>query len=467
MKRKCFLILYFLSNSIDASTIKLSDVLESTRNHYPAIIQAKNNVQAAEASLRSSHGAYDMKLKGDNFWVTTGYFKRHLNEIKVVKPLPVMGSSLYTSYGKAYPGLFPPQFSTMSTNSGGQAMVGGEMALIKNSFLDSPRAQIKTSEYSVGQAKQDLEWSKLQLSKEAANLYWNWLAYSRIYYIYANLLDMAVKRDEILQQRVRKGDTSEIVRKENQQYMARRKAELAQTQIDVTKSALDLSLFLRDQNGNVIVPSSFTNEELTQNLSDEEIRVKNEMSSLIREGLALKMVDERPDFQHLRLEIEKNEVEYKMGVNELLPSLNIGADFTRYMGNEDPTNAAHILQLNLKFEIPLEWELGEGRKQSAGANRRVLSSKLNYMKDNIANELKKYEEVLKLAKEKVDSTRNEVKFAKDLLEAEYIRFKNGNSNLFVVNLREENLAGAEANETHAITELLQIFSEFKVATMQL
>jgi outer membrane protein TolC len=137
------------------------------------------------------------------------------------------------------------------------------------------------------------------------------------------------------------------------------------------------------------------------------------------------------------------------------------------MGNEDPTNAAHIVQLNLKFEIPLEWELGEGRKQAAGANRRVLSSKLNYMKDNISNELKKYEEVLKLAKEKVDSTRNEVKFARDLLEAEYIRFKNGNSNLFVVNLREENLAGAQANETHAITELLQIFSEFKAVTMQL
>jgi hypothetical protein len=36
-----------------------------------------------------------------------------------------------------------------------------------------------------------------------------------------------------------------------------------------------------------------------------------------------------------------------------------------------------------------------------------------------------------------------------------------------VNLREENLAGAEANETHAITELLQIYSEFKVATMQM
>jgi outer membrane protein TolC len=467
MKSKCILILYFLSPAVFASTIKLADVLESTRNHYPAIIQAKSNVQAAEANLRNSNGAYDMKLKGDNFWVTTGYFKRHLNEIKVVKPLPVMGSSLYTSYGKAFPGLFPPQYSTMSTNSGGQAMVGGEMSLIKNSFLDAPRAQIKTSEYNVGQAKQDLEWSKLQLSKEAAALYWSWLAHSRIYYIYANLLEMAVKRDEILAQRVNKGDTSEIVRKENQQYMARRKAELAQTQIDVTRSALDLSLFFRDQNGNVVVPGTVSNQELTQNLSDEELRVKNEMSDLIKEGLASKMVDQRPDFQHLKLEIDKNEVEYRMGVNELLPSLNVGADFTRYMGNEDPTNAAHIVQLNLKFEIPLEWELGEGRKQAAGANRRVLSSKLGYMKDNISNELKKYDEILKLAKEKVDSTRNEVKFAKDLLEAEYIRFKNGNSNLFVVNLREENLAGAEANETHAITELLQIYSEFKVATMQM
>jgi outer membrane protein TolC len=467
MKNKYLVLLYLLSPSVFASTPKLSDVLESTRNHYPAIIQARNNVQAAEATLRNSNGAYDMKLKGDNFWVTTGYYKRHLNEIKVVKPLPVMGSSLYTSYGKAFPNFFPPQFSTMSTNSGGQAMVGGEMSLIKNSFLDAPRAQIKTSEFNVGQAKQDLEWSKLQLSKDAAILYWSWLAHSRIYYIYANLLDMAVKRDEILAQRVHKGDTSEIVRKENQQYMARRKAELAQTQIDVTKSALDLSLYYRDQNGNVVVPTIVSNDELTQNLSDEEIKVKNEMTGMVQDGLVTKMVDQRPDFQHLKLEIDKNEVEYRMGVNELLPALNVGADFTRYMGNEDPTNAAHIVQLNLKFEIPLEWELGEGRKQAAGANRRVLSSKLNYMKDNISNELKKYEEVLKLAKEKVDSTRNEVKFARDLLEAEYIRFKNGNSNLFVVNLREENLAGAQANETHAITELLQIFSEFKAATMQL
>ncbi|MFZ4715753.1 MAG: TolC family protein [Bacteriovoracaceae bacterium] len=463
--RYCLLLIF--STPVIAAPIGLQDVLKSTRTHYPAINQARDNVLQAEASLRNSQGAFDMRVVGDNYWVTTGYYKRHLNEVKLEKPLGVMGSKVYSSYSKAFPGLFPPQYSTMSTNSGGQAMLGGSVSLIKNALLDEPRARIKSNEIGVAQAHQDLEWSKLQVSKEGALLYWNWLAHTRIFYIYSSLLDRAVKRDEILVQRVQKGDTSEIVRKENLQYLSRRKAELASAEMELKKSSIDLSLYLRDDQGKMIVPQVFTFEEVTQGLVSEEIKVKQELSLVHHEGLASKIIDLRPDFKKLQLDIDKNEIEYKMGHNDLLPALDIGADFTRYMGQEDPTNAAHIMQLNLKFVIPMEYELGLGRKQAAGAQRRVLSSQLNFMKENISNELDKYQEVLKLSQQKVENARSEVKYAQDLLEAEYIRFKNGNSNLFVVNLREENLVSAEENETHAITELLQIYSEFKVATLQL
>lgn len=460
--------LYFLfSTSVFASPLQLQDVLKSTRSHFPAIIQAKESLTAAEATLRNSKGAFDMKLKGDNFWVTTGYYKRHLNEVKLEKPLGWMGSSVYSSYGKAYPNFFPPQFSTMSTNSGGQAMVGGQISLIKNALIDEPRSKIKVSEIGIDQAKQDLEWSKLQVTKESAILYWNWLAHARIYHIYAELMDMAAKRDDILAQRVKGGDISEIVRKENLQYLSRRKAELASAEMELKKTTIDLSLYLRDDNGNIQMPEALTGEEVINSFVAEEEKVKSELASANNDGLATRIIDMRPDFKRLQLDIDKNEIEYKMGKNDLLPKLDLATDYTRYVGNEDPTNAAHIMQIGLKLEIPLEYELGLGRKQAAGAQRRFLSSQLNFMKDSISNELTKYIEILKLSQGKVVNARSEVKFAKEILEAEYIRFKNGNSNLFLVNLREENLVSAEQNETHAITELLQIYSEFKVATMQL
>lgn len=461
------IIALLLSFSVFASPLQLEDIVKSTRSHYPAIIQAKESVTQAEASLRNSEGAFDMKLKGNNFWVTTGYYKRRLNEVRLEKPMRAMGSSVYTSYGKAYPNFFPPQFSTMSTNSGGQAMIGGQISLLRNALLDEPRANVKKNEIGVNKAKQDLEWSKLQVTKEGSLTFWNWVAQSRIYYIYNELLEMAVKRDEILGHRVRGGDISEIVRKENLQYLSRRKAELASAEMELKKISLDLSLYLRDENGNVIMPASLTSEQAISGFINEEERVKKEITAFDSNNLAERIVEFRPDFKKLKLDLDQNEIEYRMGKNDLLPKFDLYTDYTRYIGNDDPTNASHIMEFGLRLEIPLEYELGLGRKQAAGAQRRVLSSQLNYMKDAINNELTKYVQILKLSQDKVVNTRNEVKFAKDLLDAEYIRFKNGNSNLFLVNLREENLVSAEENETHALTELLQLYSEFKAATLQL
>jgi outer membrane protein TolC len=467
MNKVILIVLILTFEKTYASTPRLQEVVESSKVHYPLIVQAKDSVSNAESTYQQSQGAFDMKLKGNNYWVTTGYYKRRLNEIILAKPLGVLGSSVYTSYGKAYPNFFPPQFSTLSTNSGGQAMVGGEVSLIKNSLLDEPRAKIKISEYGIGQAKQDMEWTKLQVVKESSLTYWNWLLHTKLFYIYENLLAMAQKRDEILEQRVKKGDTSEIIKKENLQYLSRRKVELANALMGLKKASIDLSLYYRNQNGELIIPDSFQLEELNNYLQQEEDIVIKELAQQNSQEIASKIVDLRPDFIKLKYEIEKNHIEYKLGQNELMPMLNIGADYTRYMGNEEPTNAAHIMQLNLKFEIPMEWDLGEGRKQAAGAQGRVLSSQLNFMKNSIQNDLLKFQESLRLSQEKVKSARQEVQYARDLLSAENIRFKNGNSNLFLVNLREENLSTAESNEISSVVELLQIFSEYKAATLQM
>ena len=90
----------------------------------------------------------------------------------------------------------------------------------------------------------------------------------------------------------------------------------------------------------------------------------------------------------------------------------------------------------------------------------MLNEQIEVEVRNIANDISAAERFLSLAGQEVEQ-------AEILEEAERIRFEDGASDFFVVNLREEAAADARVRRIEAQAGLLQALTNFYAATVQL
>ncbi len=443
------------------------DVLTSTREHYPIISQSILQVLASENELKAARGNFDSKIVSNNHWVPVGVFVRRYVDVQVEKPLPFANSKVYVGYSHGFnPGYFPPQFSTMSTNHGGAPRVGAYFSLMRGLMIDERRAAVRRSQYGLQKSKVDVQFTQIQVTRDSKLAYWAWVSGVRNYAVYKRLLDVAEARKGVLDQRLSAGDISEVVAKENLQYVARRRADLASAELTMKQTALDLSLFLRSSDGEPFVSHHDSEEGLVDMMQARARSVEAELDAGQLPVLDASQLTQRPDVLSLRKEILMNDVDLKYFDNQLMPKFDLHLDYTKNIGREDPTNGQHVLTVYFNLEIPIEYNLIQGNLRAVQAERSLLNSRYNFLLENVDVEINKLNETMRLARDRMHNAQQEMEYAAQLLEAENYKFTRGGSNFFLINIREEARAEAEAKYIYAQYDLISAHAQYRAATAQ-
>lgn len=434
-----FLITLPVYGALSPTTVK-----ESALKYHPTVLAALEKVRAGEETVRGARGAFDARFVSDYKRQTKHDYNTTLSRSFLEKPLRIANSKIYAGAEQISnpTGMLSPIYNTGNPGLTGQAgnysVVGIQLSLWKNLTLDPDRAALKNAKFDARMAKAGKTLTVLDIGRLGQLAYWEWVTANKVKSAYEELVKNGEIRNDYLVARKKKGDVAQILVTENEQYVASRKGSLQAARERVLRANYALSLFNRDETGEPIIPDSNDSyEDYPANLATllENVDLSSNIDELIKK---------RPDMENLSLNVDKTEIALELAKQDLRPQIDVTTEY--YERTEAHPNMPHdYLMVMAKVSIPLERNLGNGHIAAARARRMVAQKELSYGRQSYKFEVMALRQALHLQLEQVTQSEIEFTKAKELVTSETYKFKTGGGNLFLVNLREEAQAKAEAS----------------------
>jgi outer membrane protein TolC len=412
--------------------------------YHPTVLAALERMRAGEEEVTGARGAFDTKFVSNYKRQTKHDYQTTLSRSFLEKPLRIANSKIYAGAEQISnpSGQLSPIYNTGNPGTTGQtgnyAVLGLQASLWKNLTLDPDRAALKNAKYDAKIAQAVKELTVWDIGRLGQLSYWEWVTAQKVKNVYENLLKNGEIRNEYLVVRKKKGDIAQILVTENEQYIASRKGSLQAAKERLLRAEFALSLFYRDENGNPIIPSSTEIfEDYPGNLA--VLLEKLDLNSNIED-----LINKRPDMINLALNVEKNEVDLELAKQDLRPQVDVTTEF--YKRSEDhPNMPSEYLMVIAQVSVPIERNLGNGNIAAARARKMVAQKEMSYGRQTYKFEVMALRQTLHLQLEQVTQSEIEFTKSKELVISETYKLKTGGGNLFLVNIREQAQASAEAS----------------------
>ncbi len=415
--------------------LTLADVIASLYRSYPEIARAQLEAERTQGEITEAFGFYDTKLQGYTLAEPTGFYRNYRNGIGVARQ-SWWGGYLSAGY-RIGRGQFQPWYKERETNEGGEFKLAIGQALLQGRAIDPARVQVFQANIARRAAEPIYQQAILESSREAAMIYWQWVAAGKILEAQQELLNLAQTRGEQFEVGVKAGKFAEIDLILNRQLIAERQAKAFESEQKYRSTSFKLSLYLRNDAGQPIVPE------------DPWLPVRFPMIETPPQGdfqqdLA-NALTRRPEPKLLMFEIEQIGLDRRLASNYLLPSLDVVAEASQDTGFPASSlndKGQFELVVGLQGEVPIQRRKARGKIQSTSAKIAQVTEKLRLQRDKIGAELQTAYNALMLAAKIVEQSEISLRAALDTLSRYRFAFERGKIDLIYLNLLE-----TKANET--------------------
>lgn len=434
------------ANVPTASTLSPTIVKDSALKYHPTVLAALEKLRAGEETVRGARGAFDAKVVSDYKRQTKHGWNTTLSRTQLEKGLRLANSKIYVGSEQISnpQGFLAPIYHTgnPTQQTGNYTLIGLKFSLWKNLMIDPDRAALKNAKYDAKIAQAEMNLTILDIGRLGQLAYWEWVTAKKVKEVYEGLLKNGEIRNEYLSVRNKKGDVGHILVTENEQYVASRRASLQAAKERLLRAEYALSLFYRDENGEPVIPS------LEQPFVDYPANLSVNLENIDLTSNLNELIEKRPDMKTLAINVAKTEVDLELAQQDLKPQINMTTEyFERTKEHHDMPR--DYLMVMAQVSVPIERNLGNGNIAAARARQMVALKEKSYGQQVYKNEVMALRQALHLQLEQVEQSEIEYTKAQELVEAETYKFKSGGGNLFLVNLREEAQASAEASFNEA------------------
>jgi outer membrane protein TolC len=446
---KFFLFLFFFSSHIFALTEK--DLVRSVLTNFPLIQEAELKAEAAKGELTSAEGAFDHKLifKSRNR-VEDKYDNQYL-EATLERQTAFGGASLVAGHRQGL-GHFPAYDGKYRTSGAGEIFAGLSIPILRNLKTDEFRTNLKIKEIEKKQADLGIVLKKMVYLHKALTLYYKWILETQKLKINKSIFELAQKRHDMIERKYRAGDIERIKVTDNQRAIDKRNGDIVKIEIELNKIRTELSIYLRDDQG---APISIPLE------SNPEFILKKNEQSLSSTDISL-----NPQVKILDLERDKLKLESIFFDQSKLPGLNLELLGSKELSQNQPYDP-NTLQVGVKFDFPIENRKAEGK--SVAYNYKVLAVEKNkqFLESELSQQLSFFIRASTDSKIRWEITSREFEGSKMMAEAEKKRWTQGASDLFMVNLREQDVADVEIRRWTALYDYHQYHLDARLFSGQI
>lgn len=438
-------------------TLLLTEAFASAKKHYPSILASQRDVAASQADKLAAQGSWDLKFNAQVRKDPIGYYENDYFETKLEQPTPYWGTSFFGGYRQGN-GFFPVYEEKLETLNRGEFFTGIRAPLLKDRAIDRARAGVQQSDTRIDQSKAELALTELSLLTETSLAYWNWVGAGMKFRIYEQLLEITKKRDQGVRDNVQLGQAPQVEIIDNTRLIVQRESQLIAARRYLEQTALKLSIYLRDDSGNPKTPDVEISPEYIPSV--EILKLPGPDDS------ALFWAEFHPEIIAFRKELEWYSIELKVASNQRLPSLNFTATVSRDAGDGSKSDQETEGRFLLEFEFPFLNRKARGKMAATQEKLASLKEKVRLMQDQAFMRIDNTWQAIRASQQRAELSSQELDLALQMQKAELDKVDLGQSNLLLLNLREQASIRASVALIEAKIELLQNLALYQYARGQ-
>ena len=414
--------------------LTLSDVVASLYRSYPEIAAARQQQALANGQLVEAFGSFDTVLQGYSLNEPTGFYENYRHGLSVARRT-WWGGYVGAGY-KIGRGSFQPWYEERETEERGEFSVKASYQLLRGRAIDPYRVAVFRASLEREAADPVFQQAILQVSREAAHLYWMWSAAGASVQAQQQLLELAEMRGRQYDIGVEAGKFSEIDQILNNQLIAERRAKLIETRQKFQALGFKLSLYLRTDSGLPLIPDPNWLPESFPVLQSPEVPLGEAISMAIAS---------RPEPRLLQIELRQLTFDRRLARNDMLPTLHAISEVSQDVGraaSSSDDKGQLVMVLGLEGEVPIQRRKARGKLQQTNAKMAQVDQKLRLTRDKITAEVQEALNRLELSNEIAEQALISLRAAIETLTRYQFAFKSGKIDLIFLNLLEQ-----KANET--------------------
>ena len=437
------LFLAFLLFGISASAqgivskeFTYNEFLGYVKKYHPLVKNANLNIDAAQANLMMARGGFDPKIEVD--------FSQ--KQFKDQEYYSILNSSfkIPTWYGVEIKAGFDnnegvylnPENRTPNT---GLTSLGISVPLAQGLFINQRMADVQKAKIQLQLSQSERKLQAIVVLFDASLAYFNWKKTFDEVLLYEEYNTNAQIRFKGIQSLIQQGDKPAIDSIEAGIIVKNRLLNLEDANLKLAKAKLELSNFLWLENN---IPLELADELFPEKQLEFTIQESLKTNDLLNSDFS---IVNHPKINALESKIEILNVERRLKANMLLPKIDVGYSYLSepsYFNNYQFED----YKIGLDFYFPLFLRKERGSLKLAKYKIQETEFTLNLEKVQLTNKINAQKtEIESLLKQKA-LIKGLVTDNLTMLNSEERLFSFGESSLFLINTRENNVVIAQLSK---------------------
>ena len=448
LKNNIVLLLLAISFFVSGQTsipLPFNVYLKNVANNHPLLNRADNLIKGAEYNLKAKRGEYDPLLSGNyenKFFDSKNYYSVLYSEVKQ----PIFTSQYLKAGYEFGDGVYiNPDTKTASY---GLPFLGMEASLLQGMFIDKRRADVLKAKEYVSLSKAERNEIINNVLYEALTNYAEWSFINKQLSVYDYFIKIAQLRNSGIVSLANIGEKPAIDTVEASILYQSRLLELQSLNIELQKKSASIIAFNWPENGK----PSFINSNFVPDSLDD---LFNKVKSLLLNELNNDTLNNPVIAQYLAKEKIMN-IDVRLKTEMVKPKLDVKYNFLS--GGSAPNNPqfnSNNYKWGASLSMPIFLRSSRNELKIAKLNANNIGMELSSKNNELNNKLGALKQSLNILTEQLNMAAKNRLFSKKLLEAEKLKFDNGESSLFLLNTRENNWLNSELKLAEYKLKLIQ------------
>jgi len=445
MIARIFFVLFFfgiaksygqdLGNDFNKEELTYREFLGYVKKYHPMVKQANLEVSEAQAALMAARGGFDPKIEVDynkKEFKGTEYYSLLNSSFKIPTWYGIEVKAGFDDTDGSY---FNPQNRTPEA---GLTSLGISVPLGQGLFINQRMADVRSGKLQVTLSEAERKLRAIEVLYKASEAYFEWRRSFNEAVLYNRYLGFASTRFEGIKKLIELGDSPAIDSVEARITVRNRELNVENGNLKLAKAALNLANYLWIENVPVELNATIKPEE---NLMETLAETLNTDSAIFDS----QSLGSHPKMTALETKLSILEINRKLKANLLLPKVNVGYNYISEPAYFDTFNADDY-KFNIDFSFPIFLRKERGNLKIAKLKIQDLKFDIEQQRLELGNKIKAQQtEILSLKKQKsvID---NLVQDYMTMLDSEERLFSFGESSIFLINSRENNLVTAKLSQ---------------------
>jgi outer membrane protein TolC len=406
------------------------------KKFHPLVKNANLEINKAQANLMIARGGFDPKIEVD---FTKKQFKNneYYSILNSSFKIPTWyGIDIKAGFDNSEGVYLNPDNSlpNQGLTSLGIAIPLGQGLLINQRMADLRKAKIQLQ---LSQAERKIE--AIGILYDASIAYFNWKKTFSEFQLYEEYIKNAQIRFNGIQRLIKQGDKSAIDSIEAGIIVKNRLLSAEDSKLKLSKAKLELSNYLWLENN---IPLELAEELIPEVNLELTIQETLKTNDLLNNGFSL---NTHPKINSLQNKIEILNVDRKLKANLLLPKIDLGYSYLSEPSYFDNYQFKDY-KIGMNFYFPLFLRKERGNLKLAKFKVQETQFLLEFEKLQLQNKINAQKIELNSYLKQIEIAKSLSEDNNKMLKSEEKLFLFGESSLFLINIRENNLVSAKLSQ---------------------